>query len=111
MPRVRLYIRIRRAKGSYAYADPAWNLNRTLRAGYAMVSGEPEPHPEGVYYLRFLSRKKRVWQSVGTESDAALAALRVKEHDLQGSLWDARPRSPLLKRRPTSQSRKARPSI
>jgi hypothetical protein len=65
MPRVRLYIRIRRAKGSYAYADPAWNLNRTLRAGYAMVSGEPEPHPEGVYYLRFLSRKKRVGSRLG----------------------------------------------
>lgn len=82
-PTVRLYIRIRRADGSYAYADPAWNRNRTLRAGYALVSGNPESHPEASYYLRFLSGKKRVWQSVGTEPDAALAALRNKEHDLQ----------------------------
>lgn len=82
-PTVRLYIRIRRTDGSYAYTDPAWNKNRTLRAGYAMVDGQPEPHPEGVYYLRFLRGSKRVWQSIGMEPDAALAALRNKEHDLQ----------------------------
>lgn len=82
-PTVRLYIRVRRAEGSYAYTDPAWNKNRTLRAGYAMVDGQPEPHPEGVYYLRFLRGTKRVWQSIGTEPDGALAALHNKEHDLQ----------------------------
>ncbi|HEY1984240.1 MAG TPA: site-specific integrase [Terracidiphilus sp.] len=82
-PTVRLYIRIRRADGDYAYADPVWNRNRTLRAGYAILNGRPEAHPEGTYYLRFLRGKKRVWQSVGSESDAVLAALRNKEHDLQ----------------------------
>ena len=82
-PKVRLYIRIRRSGGSYAYVDPAWNKNRTLRAGYAVVDGGHESHPEGVYYLRFLCGNKRVWQSIGTEPDAALAALRNKEHDLQ----------------------------
>jgi len=82
-PTVRLYIRVRRADGKYAYTDPAWNRNRTLRAGYAVVNDKPEPHPEGMYYMRFLRGKKRVWQSVGTEPDAVLAALGNKEHDLQ----------------------------
>jgi len=82
-PTVRLYIRIRHADGIYAYTDPGWNKNRTLRAGYAIVDGKPESHPEGVYYLRFLRGSKRVWQSVGMEPDAALAALRNQEHDLQ----------------------------
>jgi integrase/recombinase XerD len=52
-PKVRLYIRIRRADGSDAYADPVWNRNRSLRDGYALIKGLPEHHPEGSYYLRF----------------------------------------------------------
>jgi hypothetical protein len=37
-PKVRLYIRVRRSDGRYAYHDPAWNRNRTLRANYALVN-------------------------------------------------------------------------
>jgi hypothetical protein len=63
-PKVRLYIRVRESAGRYAYLDPVWNGNSTLRAGYALVAGQPKHHPEGVYYLRFLQGDKRVWQSV-----------------------------------------------
>ena len=63
-PKVRLYIRVRQSDGRYSYLDPAWNRNRTLRAGYALVAGLPEHHPEAVHYLRFLQGDKRVWQSV-----------------------------------------------
>src|ERR1019366_3664038 len=81
-PKVRLYIRVRQSDGRYSYLDPAWNRNRTLRAGYALVAGQPEHHPEAVYYLRFLQGDKRVWQSVGAQPDRVLATLRNTEHDL-----------------------------
>jgi integrase len=63
------------------FAEPAWNRNRTLRAGYAKL--DAKHHPEGLYYLRFLRAGKRVWESVGREPDAALVALRKTEHELQ----------------------------
>jgi integrase/recombinase XerD len=82
-PKVRLYMRTRSTEGRDVFLDPAWNRNHTLRAGYALAHGKPEHHPEGIYYLRFLRRGKRVWQSVGSEADAAIVALRNTEHDLQ----------------------------
>jgi len=81
-PKVRLYIRVRQSDGRYAYHDPAWNRNRTLRANYALIDGLPEHHPEGMYYLRFLRGGRRLWESVGPEPDGALTALRNTEHDL-----------------------------
>lgn len=81
--KVRLYIRIRRSDGQNAYVNPAWNRNRTLREGYALIGGIAEAHPEANYYLRYLRGKKRVWESVGSAADAALTALRNKEHDLR----------------------------
>jgi integrase/recombinase XerD len=83
--KVRLYIRIRRADRQYAYTEPAWNGNRTLREGYALVGGRVEAHPEGIYYLRYLRGKKRIWESVGSAADVALTALSNKEHDLQAA--------------------------
>lgn len=82
-PKVRLYIRVRLPDGRDSFLDPVWNRNRTLRTGYALVSGAPEHHPEGIYYLRFLRNGKRVWEAVGADADAAIAVLRNKEHDLQ----------------------------
>ena len=81
-PKVRLYIRIRRADGTDACADPAWNRNRSLRAGYATVAGRLESHPEGVFYLRYARGGKRLWESIGTDPDLAITALRNVEHDL-----------------------------
>ena len=82
-PKVRLYIRVRLSDGRYRYADPVWNRNRTLRAGYALVGGQPEAHPEGVYYVRFLRGSKRVWRAIGADADAAVVAVQNLEHDLQ----------------------------
>ena len=92
-PKVRLYIRIRLTDGRSIYADPAWNKNRTIRAGYASLNNSQEPHPEGVYYLRYLRDGKRRWHAVGRNADAAIVALRKSEHDLQAiSLGIAAPR-------------------
>jgi hypothetical protein len=71
-PKVRLYIRVRLADGRYRYADPIWNRNRTLRAGYALVGGQPEAHAEGIYYVRFFRGDKRVWRAVSADADAAV---------------------------------------
>jgi hypothetical protein len=53
--------------GRHSLLDPVWNRNRTLRSGYALVEGQAEHHPEGIYYLRFLRGRKRVWQAIGAE--------------------------------------------
>jgi integrase/recombinase XerD len=82
--KVRLYIRVRLPDGRHSFLEPAWNKNHTLRAGYALVAGRPEHHPEAVYYLRFLRGQKRVWQAVGLDPDRAIIALRNMEHDLEG---------------------------
>jgi integrase/recombinase XerD len=81
--KVRLYIRVRLVDGRSVFVDPVWNRNRTLRAGYALIDGVPEHHPEGCYYLRFLRWNKRVRQAVGQDADAAMVALHNREHDLQ----------------------------
>lgn len=39
---------------------------------------------EGCYYLRFLRKGKRIWQSVGTDADVAVVSLRNAEHELEG---------------------------
>jgi integrase/recombinase XerD len=63
--------------------DPVWNRNRTLRAGYALVRGQPEFHPEGIYYLRFVRGRKRIRRAIGPDADVALVALQNTEHDLR----------------------------
>jgi hypothetical protein len=57
-PKVRLYIRVRVGPGQYSFAEPVWNKNRSPRGGYAHVKGQPEYHPEGLYYLRFSPREQ-----------------------------------------------------
>lgn len=70
-PKVRLYIRIRRIDGADAFVDPAWNRNRTLRGGFAVVNGQPEQHSEGIYYLRY--------KCDGTVTSVPATGLRVSE--------------------------------
>ena len=83
-PKVRLYIRVKRANGTYAFLDPAWNKNHTLRSGCALVEKRPETYQDWTYYLRYMRGSKRVWEAVGAEPDAAVTALHNKEHDLKG---------------------------
>ena len=80
--KVKLYIRIRTPEGRDVFAAPVWNRNRTLRGGYAQGAGKQAHQPEGVYYLRYLRAGKRSWHAVGTSSEAAVAAQRNAEHDL-----------------------------
>ena len=82
--RVRLYLRVRLSNGRYQFLPPFTNRNQSLRSGYALVNNQPEYHPEGVYYLRYLRGGKRVWEAVGYDADAATVALQNTEHDLQG---------------------------
>jgi integrase/recombinase XerD len=82
-PKVRLYVRVRLFDGRHSFVDPSWNKNRTLRQGYALVAGQAEHHPEGIYYLRFLRDDKRVWQPVGPQADEAQAAMANTVLDLQ----------------------------
>ncbi len=72
--KVRLYVRIRLSDGTRQYADAVYAANGKLKPKYAAVDGHSRHHPEGVYYLRYLSGAKRVWESVG--SDAQLALLK-----------------------------------
>lgn len=76
--------------------DPVWNKNRTRRSGYALTEGQPEQHPEGVYYLRYLRDGKGVWQPVGQSADAAIIALRNTEHDLQSIALGRRTPTPFV---------------
>ncbi len=82
-PKVRLYIRARLPDGTNPYFDPVWNRNGSLRQGYALVEGQSVCQSNVCYYLRYLRDGKRVWESIGPIADAAVVALRNREHDFQ----------------------------
>ena len=82
-PKVSLYIRIRISQRRYRYVPAVFNRNGTLRAGFALISGNPAYHPEGIYYLRYLRDGRRIWQIVGSDADAALATIQNTEQDLR----------------------------
>jgi integrase/recombinase XerD len=82
-PKISLYIRIRVSQRRYRFVPAVFNRNGALRAGFALISGNPVSHPEGIYYLRFLRDGKRVWQMVGSDADTALATLQNTEQDLR----------------------------
>ncbi|MGZ4824796.1 MAG: tyrosine-type recombinase/integrase, partial [Terriglobales bacterium] len=60
--------------------NPVYAANRRLKPLHAVVNGNPEHHPEGVYNLRYLDGKRRVWEPVGNDPNAALAAKLRREH-------------------------------
>lgn len=74
-PAARLYIRVRLADGSRPYLDPVYSKNGKLKPLHAVIDGQPVHRPDGVYYLRFLHGKKRVFERVGTDANLALVAL------------------------------------
>jgi hypothetical protein len=69
------------ADGRPSVHHPAWNGNRTLRANYAFVDSQSGHYPKSVEHLRFLRSAKRLWESVGSEPDRVLTALRNLERD------------------------------
>jgi integrase/recombinase XerD len=74
-PTVRLKIRVRLPDGSRPFLDPVPTGSGKLKSLYALVHGQPEHHPEGVYFLRFADPTgKRVWERVGKDWQLALDA-------------------------------------
>ena len=89
---VGIYIRIRKADGSYPFASAFKTSNGKLRPFYALVHGKPEHHPEGIYYVRHLVNGKRVWEKVGTDPAAAVAtAMRRQADKMDGSVTTIEP--------------------
>lgn len=98
-PTVRLKIRIRLSDNSRAFAEPVFSQNRKLKPLYAVVGGNPEHHPEGVYFLRYLKGEKRVWESVGPDPQLALVAKIKRERYIEAkasgvAVIDERPSTP-----------------
>jgi hypothetical protein len=82
--KVNLLIRILLNDGKRTYSQPVYAANSRLRPHFAIVQGQPEHHPEGVYYLRYTVHDTRKWLNVGTDPRAALAAVARHKHLLQG---------------------------
>ena len=82
--RVTLSIRIRLKSGRRQYATPVIASNGKLKPGYALIDGQKEFHPEGVYVLRYRSLEgKQVWESVGADPQLASIAKLRRENVLQ----------------------------
>lgn len=77
-----LYIRIKTPAGKRLFVKPVYAANRKLKPLFAVVSGKPEHHPEGVYYLRCLNGKKQGWEPVGSDPQTAL----LRQHQREASL-------------------------
>ena len=82
--KAQLFIRIILKDGKRTYAKPVSGANNRLRPLYALVEGKAEHHAEGSYYLRFTANGARHWKNVGTESVAAVAALKRQVYMLEG---------------------------
>jgi len=80
--KVLLYIRVKLPDGSSPFVKPIRSANTQLKPLYATVNGVKEHHPEGVYYLRYLKGKKRVWEPVGSDAPMALLIQRQRETGL-----------------------------
>ena len=70
---VGLYARVT-VGGKRKYCRPVFTGNKKLKAGYALVNGIPESHPEAVFALRYTERGKRQWLEVGPDPNQAIAA-------------------------------------
>jgi integrase len=81
--KVTLKIRIHLLDGSRPYCDVVLTTNGKIKPLYAVVNGEPEHHPEGVYAIRFPEKGRPRYKTVGKDPAAALIAKRKKETFLQ----------------------------
>jgi integrase/recombinase XerD len=79
-----LYIRITTKYGRNSYCKPVYLSKGRLKPHYAMVDGEPEHHPEGVYYIRFgTGGGKQRFESVGMDAFVALDKLGEAQRGLR----------------------------
>lgn len=77
--KVRLYLRLS-LNGTRQFFEPVYAANGKLKPLVAIVDGEAKRLENGSYYLRFTSRGKRCWQSVGTDPQMALQKRLTKEN-------------------------------
>jgi integrase/recombinase XerD len=78
-----LFLRIRTADGKRRIASPVYTANHKLKRLFATVNGKAEYCPSGVYYLRFYDGDRQVWERVGKDADAAIAAQFRREQSLR----------------------------
>jgi integrase/recombinase XerD len=78
-----LFLRIRTPDGKRCIASPVYTTTHKLRRLFATVNGKPEYCPMGVYYLRFYDGDRQVWERVGKDADAAIAAQFRREQSLR----------------------------
>lgn len=77
--KVSLFIRIKEG-GERPFVKPVIAANGRIRPLCALVDGVPQHRPEGTYYLRWPDGNRRVWEPVGVDPYAALAAELRREH-------------------------------
>jgi hypothetical protein len=65
-----LYIRVTK-NGRNSFCKPVYLSKGRLKPHYAVVEGEPEHHPEGVYYIRSGSIRYDHWQVLGLDASGA----------------------------------------
>jgi integrase/recombinase XerD len=78
--KIKLEIRIKNSAGRYAFHTAVVSSNGKLKPFAAMVNGNQEVHPEGVYHLRYTNENgKRVYERVGKDASEALNLLRRRQ--------------------------------
>jgi integrase/recombinase XerD len=80
--KVSLMIRIKEGD-KRPFVKPVFAANGRVRPLYAFVNGVPQHHPEGTYYIRWADGDQRVWEPVGVDPYAAIAAKLRREHILE----------------------------
>ena len=91
IPAARLYIRVRLEDGSRPYLDPIFAKNGKLKPLHAVIDGKPVHRPDGVYYIRYLRSKKRVFERVGTDANLGHVALTKRNSILDAMTLPSEP--------------------
>ena len=59
----------------WKYCKPVYGRNNKIKPNWVLVSGKPEQHPEGNFYISYRQGKKKIWKKIGpSPSEADYAA-------------------------------------
>lgn len=98
-----LYIRITK-NGKSSFCKPVSQSKGRLKPQYAIVSGEPEHHKEGVYYVRFgTDSGKQQFVAVGKGPYVALDKLEERKRWLRDRERQVVPQTPVNSKPQTSK--------
>ena len=70
--------------GKHRYVPVAVHANGRLKPLTGVVDGEPVSEPEGAYYLRYRTQRRRVLKPLGKDPQAAMTAKLRRDHLLKG---------------------------